>query len=70
MGKQIRTNAEREASLVQPAWKKIASIAVNIVITIGVTVAIAAGAASGVGLVAGIGLAALLGAAGGGPNWR
>ena len=65
LGEQIRSNAEREAALVQPAWKKIVKIVVNVVITVATTVAIAALAVSGVGLVAGIGLAALIGAAGG-----
>ncbi|MDJ0713203.1 MAG: hypothetical protein QNJ54_03145 [Prochloraceae cyanobacterium] len=57
--------ANEAAAKVQPAWKKIVSVAIDVVITVGTTVAIAALAASGVGLVAAIGLAALIGAAGG-----
>ena len=65
LGSQIRQSATSQAALVQPIWKKVALIVVNVVITVAVTVAIAALALSGVGLVAGIGLAALIGAAGG-----
>jgi len=61
---QIDTKANEAADKVQPAWKGIVKIIIDVVVTVAVTVAIAALAASGVGLVAAIGLAALIGAAG------
>ncbi len=64
----IRPTIEEEARIaaeqVQPAWKEIAKVVIDIVITVAVVVAIAALAASGVGMVAVVLLAAAIGAAG------
>ena len=65
LGAEIRNKSNTEASKVQPAWKKVVKLVVNIGISVATTVAVAALASSGVGLVAAIGLAALIGAAGG-----
>jgi adenosine deaminase len=62
--KAIDDKAKEAADQVQPAWKSVVKVLIDIVITVAVTVAIAALAASGVGLVAAIGLAALIGATG------
>ena len=61
---EIPTKADEAAKKVQPAWKGVLKVVIDIVITVAVTVAIAALAASGVGLLAAIGLAALIGGAG------
>jgi len=61
---EIPKKAQEAADKVQPAWKSVVKVLIDIAITVAVTVAIAALAASGVGLVAAIGLAALIGAAG------
>ncbi|MEW6493621.1 MAG: DUF4157 domain-containing protein, partial [Cyanobacteriota bacterium] len=61
---EIPKKAQEAADKVQPAWKSVVKVLIDIVITVAVTVAIAALAASGVGLIAAIGLAALIGAAG------
>jgi hypothetical protein len=67
--KGLRETIEEEARIaaeqVQPAWKQIAKVVIDIVITVAVTVAIAALAASGIGMVAVVLLAAAIGAAGG-----
>ena len=65
MAKEIDIKSAEAAAKVQPGWKKVLKIVVNILITVAVSVAIAALALSGVGIVALIGLAALIGAAGG-----